>query len=142
MIILRETTDVQTLSFIPRQGNIDTIVLTNETTGVKTTIRTADRVYNLIDRISDDSGTFEAKSCLLSTLGMTDVYIYFSTYYSNIDLVLDLKENNFYTIDFYGNTNLLYKDKIFCTNQDIVTFSVNNNQYESNTTTNEFIVYE
>jgi hypothetical protein len=40
-----------------------------------------------------------------------------------------------------GN-DIVFKDKVFCTNQPIVSFSVNNGQYVSSTTTNDFIIYE
>lgn len=142
MIILQESTSVQTISFIPRDADIDTIVIHDEETNTIETYRTADRVYQLISRISDDEGTFEAKDCLISTFGMTDTYIYASSYFYNYDLIFNLKENRFYTITFLKGDEVKYKDKIFCTNQDTVTFSVNNNTYVSNTTTNEFIVYE
>ena len=39
-------------------------------------------------------------------------------------------------------TDILFKDKVFCTNQPLVSFSVNNGQYVSSTTTNDFIIYE
>ena len=42
--------------------------------------------------------------------------------------------------DVSGNRLLL--EKAFCTNQPLATFSVNNGQYVSHTTTNEFIIYE
>lgn len=142
MIILQETSNVQTISFIPRDSDIDTIVIHDEETNTIETYRTADRVYELIDRISDDAGVFEAKDCLISTFEMTDTYIYASSFFYNYDLVFNLKENRFYTITFLNGDEVKYKDKIFCTNQDTVTFSVNKDNYVSNTTTNEFIVYE
>ena len=54
-----------------------------------------------------------------------------------------LIEGHFYTLELQNPSNdIIYKDKIFCTAQPLVTFSVNNNQYVSNSTTNDFIVYE
>jgi hypothetical protein len=142
MIILQESASVQTISFIPRDSDIDTIVIHDEETNTIETYRTADRVYELISRISDDEGTFEAKNCLISTFEMTDTYIYASSYFYNYDMILNLKQNRFYTITFLKGDVVKYKDKIFCTNQDTVTFSVNKDVYKSNATTNEFIVYE
>jgi hypothetical protein len=57
-------------------------------------------------------------------------------------MILNLKQNRFYTITFLKGDVVKFKDKIFCTNQDTVTFSVNKDVYKSNATTNEFIVYE
>ena len=54
-----------------------------------------------------------------------------------------LIEGHFYTLELLNTyTDIIYKDRIFCTAQPLVTFSVNNNQYVSNSTTNDFIVYE
>jgi hypothetical protein len=112
MIILQESTSVQTVSFIPRDTDIDTIIVHDEETNTS------------------------------QTYSIDNNDIYASSYYYNYDMVFDLKENRFYTITFLNGDVVKYKDKIFCTNQDIATFSVNNNVYVSNTTTNEFIVYE
>lgn len=64
--------------------------------------------------------------------------------YANvISHTFSLKEGHFYTLQLLNtNNDIIYKDRIFCTAQPLVTFSVNNNQYVSNATTNEFIVYE
>lgn len=112
MIILQESTSVQTISFIPRDTVIDTMIIHDE-----------------------ENNTSESY-----VIDENDIYA--SSYYYNYDMVFYLKENRFYTITLLNGTDVKYKDKIFCTNQDTVTFSVNNNTYVSNTTTNEFIVYE
>lgn len=75
-----------------------------------------------------------------------NIYLMFSStegsYYTNIEAVFNLVENNFYSLTCFNEDEIIYRDKIFCTDQPIVTFSVNNGQYTSNTTTNEYIVYE
>ena len=63
-------------------------------------------------------------------------------YYSTLEAEFELVENHFYNLVVKDGTNIVYRDKIFCTDQPIVTFSVNNGQYTSNTTANTFIVYE
>jgi hypothetical protein len=63
-------------------------------------------------------------------------------YIDTITATFDLKEGHFYNLVLKEGSDVVYKDKIFCTNQSIVTFSVNNGQYVSNSTTNDFIVYE
>jgi len=35
--------------------------------------------------------------------------------------------------------DVVFKDKIFCTNQTVADYTVNNSQYTPNDTTNEFI---
>jgi len=63
-------------------------------------------------------------------------------YYSTLEAEYNLVENHFYDLVIKKNGEIRYRDRIFCTDQNLVTFSVNNGQYVSNSTTNEFIVYE
>jgi hypothetical protein len=63
-------------------------------------------------------------------------------YYLFTSATFDLKEGNFYTLSILNNTDVVYKDKIFCTNQVIADFSINDGQYVANQTNNDFIVYE
>jgi len=64
-------------------------------------------------------------------------------YVNTIQHTFSLVEGHFYNLELKNSTNeIIYKDRIFCTAQPLVTFSVNNNQYVSNSTTNDFIVYE
>jgi len=63
-------------------------------------------------------------------------------YINTITATFGLIEGHTYTLVLKFGTNIIFKDRIFCTAQPLVTFSVNNNQYVSNSTTNEFIVYE
>ncbi len=134
MIILKEQIQSQTIKFIPRLYSADILILKNETTNVSTT-------YN---------PTFTTDG-----------------YYLKCDLVLDLKENTFYNLtifksNFTADNNiitvdsntlnadmdklnrnyLIYKDKIFCTNQNKEDYTVNQNQYVANVTNNEFKIYE
>jgi hypothetical protein len=39
-------------------------------------------------------------------------------------------------------TNIVYRDKIFCTNQNLETYSINKDAYVQHTTTNEYKIYE
>ena len=63
-------------------------------------------------------------------------------YYHTIEAIFDLVENHFYMLVLKNGSDIVFKDKVFCTNQPIVSFSVNNGQYTSSTTTNDFIIYE
>ncbi len=63
-------------------------------------------------------------------------------YVNTITATFALVENHTYTLLLSNGSTICYKDKIFCTDQSISTFSVNNGTYTSNTTTNTFIVYE
>ena len=63
-------------------------------------------------------------------------------YYLVIEEVLNLKEGNFYTLEVKNGSEIVYKGKIFCTNQSISTYSVNNNEYTSYSSTNDYVTYE
>ena len=91
--------------------------------------------------------TYKATSIVLvnemtneSTTISSDFYI--DGYYLYTTTTFDLIEGNFYTLSILNNNDVVYKDKIFCTNQVIADFSINDGQYVANQTNNDFIVYE
>lgn len=63
-------------------------------------------------------------------------------YYLVINEIVALKENNFYTIEVNNASEIVYKDKIFCTNQTVSDFSVNNNEFTTYSSDNDYITYE
>jgi len=63
-------------------------------------------------------------------------------YFHTITATFDLKQGSFYDLVLKDGTEIVYKDKVFCTNQPVVTYSVNDGQYTSHTSNNDFIVYE
>ena len=67
---------------------------------------------------------------------------YLSDYYLTASTIFDLKQNTFYNLTIKNNNDIVYKDKIFCTNQNVDSYSVNQNQYVANVTNNEFKIYE
>lgn len=109
MIILKQQTEPQEFSFIPRKMIATNVLLRNETTSEEINI----------------PAIFAINGYYLSTTN-----------------VLNLKENTFYNLTILNNGEIVYRDKVFCTNQRITGFTVNENQYVENNTTNEFIIYE
>jgi hypothetical protein len=83
----------------------------------------------LVDEMTNESTTISS-----------DFYI--DGYYLYTTTTFDLKEGNFYTLTIKNDNDVVYKDKIFCTNQVIANFSINDGEYVANQTTNDFIVYE
>lgn len=65
-----------------------------------------------------------------------------SSYYLTTTTVFDLKEDTFYNLTIKNGSNIVYRDKIFCTNQTKSDFTVNENTYVENNIINEFIIYE
>jgi hypothetical protein len=109
------------------------IVLTTDTTP---------QTFNLIPR-SSNFDLVQITDELTNKTVIIDTYTFTQgDYYSTFEAEFNLVENRFYILTIKNGINTIYKDKIFCTNQPLKTFSVNNGQYVSNSTTNEFIVYE
>jgi len=109
------------------------IVLTPSTSPQTFSCIPRDNTFNVM-QITDEQTNVTTTITINSRT--TGNYIYTIT--ANFALI----EGHTYTLVLKFGTNIIYKDKIFCTAQPLVTFSVNNNQYVSNSTTNDFIVYE
>ena len=90
MIHLRSTTDIQTITFIPKELNATSLTLN----GVN----------------------FE-------------VEFYIDKYYLVASAIFDLKENEFYDLIVYNGTEIVYIDKVFCTNQELKDYTINENTY-------------
>ena len=110
IIVLQETANAQTFSFIPRSQSYDALFLTDDQTNVEVQV------------------TIDA-----STQG---------DYLDTITATFTLTEGHFYNLVVKDGSDVVFKDRVFCTNQAVVSFSVNNGQYTSNSTTNDFIFYE
>jgi uncharacterized ubiquitin-like protein YukD len=135
MIILKPIATAQTLKFIGRFDNADSIILRDEQDNTEVTI-TAD---------------FDLDS-----------------YYLSSDIIFDLEEDRFYNLTVYKslisdyeervelddgiiesleclaefnteNREIVYKDKIFCTSQDIDDYSINNGDYTQHSSNNDYI---
>jgi hypothetical protein len=65
-----------------------------------------------------------------------------SDYYLTTSAIFNLKEFTYYNLTVLNGTDIVYKGRIFCTNQVIKDYTVNKNEYVQNITNNEFIEYE
>lgn len=63
-------------------------------------------------------------------------------YYLTVTEVFELVEDRSYTLTVYNGTDIVYKDKIFCTNQNAEDYSINEGEYIQHESDNEFIVIE
>ena len=63
-------------------------------------------------------------------------------YYLQITKTVTLQEGNFYMLTVKNGADIVYKDKVFCTNQTLSDYSVNNNEYTNYTSNNDYITYE
>jgi len=61
-------------------------------------------------------------------------------YYLTASLIFDLKEGRFYNLTVLNGTDIVYKDKIFCTTQTALNYSINKDEFTSNVSSNEYII--
>mgnify|MGYP003643778480 CR=1 FL=1 len=61
-------------------------------------------------------------------------------FYLYFDKVFNLKENHFYEIILKYDDILVHRDRIFCTNQPVLSYSVNKDEYIA--TNDNIIFYE
>ena len=114
MIILQDTDSSRTISFIPRSYS------STETY----TVNVKSETENKLVYTQDHTGDFSLVK-----------------YYRQLSAIFDLKQDNFYTIEIKDSSNnIIYRDKIFCTNQTILDYSVNNGNYVTHSSNNEFII--
>jgi len=111
MIVLQESASAQNLDFIPRS-------FTSGNTYNVTIVneQTNTEVYNQdVDTITEN------------------------LYYNRLNAIFGVKQDNFYMVTVKSGGDVIFKDKVFCTNQAITDFTVNDSQYTEQNTTNEFI---
>jgi hypothetical protein len=113
MIVVQETNTSQTINYITRTGDA----------GFSLTLK---------DENTNDY------------VNVTNIQFYQApTYYQQLIANFPTIQNHFYWLEIFDvNNDLILKERMFCTNQPIDTFSVNNNAYQSHITNNDFIMYE
>lgn len=53
----------------------------------------------------------------------------FVSFYCQFSAVMSLKQGHFYTMELFSGDTLIHRDKVFCTNQNVSTYSVNQGEY-------------
>lgn len=111
MIVLQESASAQNLNFIMRSF-------------------TSGSTYNVV--IKD-----EQKNTEIYNQNVTSITE--NLYYNRLNAIFNVKQDNYYTLTIKSGSNVVLKDRIFCTNQTISSYTVNDSQYTEHSTTNEFI---
>lgn len=112
MTILQESASSQTINFIPREF-------------------TSGNSYN-VKIVNETTG---AEVYNEDTTGIAE-----NLYYCQHSDTFDLKQDVTYILTITGS-DVVFKDKIFCTNQTVTSYSVNNNVYTTHSSDNEFITF-
>ena len=116
MIILQPILTAQTFSFNPRSQTYDGLYIRNESTNVE-------------------------KQITITSSTQGDYYDTINATFVNG--TFNLVKDNFYTLELRNGTTVVHKDKIFVTDQSpVVNYTVNQGEYQSNVSNNEFIIYE
>ena len=110
MIILTTNVNAQELKFIPREYAATSIIIVDQDTNTPVTYA-----------------------------GLTFVK---ERYYltGNVTFSPALIEGRFYTLKVLNGISIVYRDMLFCTDQDISIYSINKDQFVKNETTNEYVV--
>ena len=124
MKVLQESSLIQELRVIPRVYPKRIVVtirdeITNETTEIGSFLDG----YGYYVRVINDRGTYE------ENLLMGEIAYLYEKGYMIIRDVFNLVENHFYNLTITDGTSVIYRDKIFCTNQTISEYSVNKDEY-------------
>ena len=61
-------------------------------------------------------------------------------YTNSITAAFNLKSERSYMLTLKQGSEIIYRDKIYCTDQSVINYSINEGQYVSHTSNNEFIV--
>lgn len=113
MIVLKESNNAQNINFIPREY-----------------ISGASYTINIVDETKNKNVYTQATTAISQVLYYNRFNASFTT----------LKQGIYYMITILSGTNVIFKDKIYCTNQtNLPQYTINSGEYTSNVTTNEFI---
>jgi hypothetical protein len=99
------------------------------------TTDTDSQTFYCIPRNNEIDGLFITDEQTNVEIEVTIEAIIQGDYTTSVEANFELVENHFYKLELRNGTDVVFYGKVFCTNQ-------NNGTYQSNTTTNEFIVYE
>ena len=112
MIVLQESASAQNIDFIPRSF-------------------TSGNTYNVT--IVNETTNTEVHN--VNTTSITQ-----NLYYNRYNATFNLKQDVTYNLTIKSGSDVIFKDKIYCTNQtDLPAYTVNQSEYIFNDTDNEFI---
>tara|TARA_S200000501_G_scaffold273207_1_gene256882 strand:- start:2593 stop:2958 length:366 start_codon:yes stop_codon:yes gene_type:complete len=121
MIVLDRTQSSHTISFIPSSY---------EPTG--------SAIFRF--KVIKEQQNTEAYNQTTSSFTAVD---YYYTYTANLNLDSTVDQDYLLEITNTATNEVLYRDKIFATNQTVADYSVNTGKYTTNTTqSNDFLVYD
>tara|TARA_R110001606_G_scaffold392036_1_gene560623 strand:- start:911 stop:1240 length:330 start_codon:yes stop_codon:yes gene_type:complete len=82
--------------------------------------------------ITDDQTNTEVQVTIASSVQ--------GDYYDTINATFTILQNHFYNLEIRNGSTVVYKDRIFCTNQAVDSYSINDGKYTSIPSDNKFII--
>jgi len=64
------------------------------------------------------------------------------SYYLVLNAIYQLKEGQQYSLVVYNDEDIVYKDMINCTNQDVDEYTINKDEYKQNSSNNDYIILQ
>jgi len=114
MIVLEESASAQTINLIPRKF-------------------TSGNTYNVT--VVNETTNTEVHN--VDTTSIAE-----QLYYNTYTAVFNLKQDETYILTIKEGSEVIHKDKIFCTNQaDLTDYTINSGAFIANDTDNEFITF-
>lgn len=74
-----------------------------------------------------------------NTVESYDITATVDGYYLAWTEAVTVTEDTFYNLTVYNGADIVYKDRVFCTNQSVSSYSVHNNEYTTVSSDNEYI---
>ena len=99
--------------------------------------QSASQSFKIIPRVNDADSIIITGAEGSNTVAFTPTY---DLYYMVIAGVFALKQGQQYTFSVMNESNIVYKGRIFCTNQAIDNYSINTNTYTETVSNNDFII--
>lgn len=88
--------------------------------------------YNIADKLILRDEQDNTEVTILATFGM-------NRYYLIASIIFNLKDGRHYNLTVYNGLNVCYRDRIFCTSQEVETYSINKDKFVQHKTNNDYI---
>lgn len=101
---------------------------------------TSNQTFNFVPRKSQYNTMLITDEIENETITVSIISSAISGYTNTITAAFALKESRSYMLTLKQGSEIIYRDKIYCTDQAVINYTINQGQYVSHTSNNEFIV--
>jgi len=101
---------------------------------------TSNQTFNFVPRKSQYNTMLITDEIENETITVSIISSAISGYTNTITAAFALKESRSYLLTLKQGSEIIYRDKIYCTDQAVTNYTINAGEYVSHTSNNEFIV--